>query len=165
MNRKGIGSHQSARMGKDEWLTPPHILRALGLFDLDPCAPVVRLRPWPTARKHYTVEDDGLKHDWDGRVWCNPPYGLESTAWLRKLATHGNGIALIFARTETRMFFECVWNRAQAVLFIEGRLYFHHVNGEKAEANAGAPSCLVAYGENNVSVLRDCGIAGQLVIL
>jgi hypothetical protein len=85
-NRKGIGSHQSANMQKDEWLTPPHILKALGEFDLDPCSPVVR--PWPTAKRHFTIEDDGLIQKWEGRVWCNPPYGLESTKWLLKLAEH-----------------------------------------------------------------------------
>jgi len=47
VRRPGIGSHQSAAMMKDEWLTPPDIIKALGPFDLDPCAPIVR--PWPTA--------------------------------------------------------------------------------------------------------------------
>lgn len=46
----GIGSHQSARMLNDEWLTPPNIIINLGPFDLDPCAPVIR--PWNTAIKH-----------------------------------------------------------------------------------------------------------------
>lgn len=49
---------------KDEWLTPPHIMTALGKFDLDPCAPINR--PWATADKHYTVEDDGLSQVWGG---------------------------------------------------------------------------------------------------
>lgn len=49
-------------MKNDEWLTPPEILVALGEFDLDPCAPVVR--PWPTAKHHFTVEDDGLNQSW-----------------------------------------------------------------------------------------------------
>ena len=161
--RKGIGSHQSAKMLKDEWLTPPHILKALGEFDLDPCSPIVR--PWDIAKKHFSIEDDGLNQLWEGRVWCNPPYGLEAAKWLNKLADHNNGIALIFARTETKMFFEHVWNKADAILFIEGRLYFHHVSGEVARANAGAPSVLVAYGNNNVDCLKNCGIKGYLVIL
>ena len=161
--RKGIGSHQSARMLKDEWLTPPFILEALGEFDLDPCSPIKR--PWPTAKNHYSILDNGLKKPWFGRVWCNPPYGLEAAKWLNKLARHANGIALIFARTETKMFFEYVWNRADALLFIEGRLYFHHLNGEVAKANAGAPSVLVAYGENNVGILKESGISGQCIIL
>lgn len=161
--RKGIGSHQSANMIKDEWLTPPHILSALGEFDLDPCAPVSP--PWRTAKKHFNINDNGLIQNWIGRVWCNPPYGLESAVWLDKLANHGNGIALIFARTETKMFFEYVWDKADALLFIEGRLYFHHVSGEKAKSNAGAPSVLIAYGSNNVEILKNCKIRGKFVQL
>jgi hypothetical protein len=160
---KGMGSHQSANMKNDEWLTPPEIIRALGEFDLDPCAPVNR--PWPMAREHYTVLDNGLMLPWEGRVWCNPPYGREAEEWLARLAGHGNGIALIFARTETEMFFSQVWNKAHAVLFIQGRLFFHYVDGRKAEANSGAPSCLIAYGADNVKALEESGIKGKLVKL
>ena len=162
-SRKGIGSHQSANMKNDEWLTPPHIINALGNFDLDPCAPIIR--PWDTAVKHYTIEDNGLCKEWSGRVWCNPPYGLEASAWLDKLAKHGNGIALIFARTETKMFFEHVWNKADSLLFIEGRLFFHYVTGEKAKSNSGAPSVLVAYGSKNSEILQNCKIPGKFVSL
>lgn len=147
-----MGGHQSAAMLKDEWLTPPHILNRLGGFDLDPCSPINR--PWDTAVLHYDIKDDGLSQLWFGRVWCNPPYGLEAAQWLDRMAQHGNGIALIFARTETRMFFDHVWKRADAVCFIEGRLHFHHVDGTRAKANSGAPSCLVAYGKSNVVALR-----------
>jgi hypothetical protein len=139
--------HQRGPMLKDEWLTPPAIIKALGRFDLDPCAPVCR--PWDTAERHYTVHDNGLNKPWQGRVWLNPPYGTETGKWLERLGDHGDGIALIFARTETRMFFDHVWSRANAVFFFEGRLHFHHVDGSKAKANAGAPSCLVAYGPSN----------------
>ena len=104
MTHNGIGSHQSAAMKNDEWLTPPHVLDALGAFDLDPCAPIDR--PWPTAKEHYTIMDDGFSKEWSGRVWCNPPYGLQAANWLNRLANHGTGTALIFARTETRMFFK-----------------------------------------------------------
>lgn len=161
--KNGMGGHQSAKMKNDEWLTPPEIIRALGEFDLDPCAPVTR--PWPMAREHYTVLDNGLMLPWEGRVWCNPPYGREAEEWISRLAAHGNGIALIFARTETEMFFHQVWDKADAVLFIQGRLFFHYVDGTRAEANGGAPSCLVAYGSNNVSALRRSGIDGKLVVL
>ena len=162
-SRKGIGSHHSANMQNDEWLTPRHILKVLGTFDLDPCSPIVR--PWSTAKNHFTIENDGLKQDWFGRVWCNPPYGLEAAKWLNKLAKHGNGIALIFARTETKMFFQHVWHKADSLLFIEGRLFFHFVNGDKAKANSGAPSVLVAYGSDNSEVLRTCGIPGMFLPL
>lgn len=151
-----MSSHQSPVMGKDEWLTPPEILAALGPFDLDPCAPVAR--PWDTASLHYTVVDNGLDKDWLGRVWCNPPFGREAVKWLRRMADHGDGIALIPARTETAMFYECVWGSADAVLFIKGRPHFHHVSGERAPFNSGAPICLVAYGQRNVEALQASGL-------
>lgn len=159
----GIGSHQSARMMKDEWITPPEIIDALGPFDLDPCAPVNY--PWPTAKVHYNVINDGLTKPWEGRVWCNPPYGKETRLWLCRLVGHRNGIALVFARTETKMFFDYVWNEADALLFLRGRLNFHHVDGSRAKANSGAPSVLIAYGQQNVDSLRRSGLPGKLIIL
>jgi hypothetical protein len=153
MRVAGMGGHQSARMITDEWLTPPEIIEALGPFDLDPCAPINR--PWDTAKHHYTVEDDGLTMPWKGRVWCNPPYGRETGKWLAILASHGNGTALIFARTETRMFFDYVWERATALLFIRGRLHFYHVDGTRSTLNAGAPSVLAAYGVEDMLFLEE----------
>lgn len=158
-----IGGHQSARMGSDEWLTPPEILEALGSFDLDPCSPINR--PWPTAAQHYTIEDDGLSKPWVGRVWLNPPYGAEAVRWLKRLADHGNGIALIFARTETEAFFSQVWERADGLLFIRGRLHFHYVDGRRARANGGAPSVLIAYGLGNMLSLKMADIPGRFVAL
>lgn len=158
---KGIGGHHSHNMGKDEWLTPPEILQALGPFDLDPCAP--KNPPWNIATTQYSLNNDGLTKDWHGFVWCNPPYGTECTLWLNKLASHGNGIALIFARTETAMFFKEVWPKASALLFIDGRLHFYHVDGTRAKANSGGPSVLVAYGNEAKNRLENSGIAGSFV--
>lgn len=158
-----IGGHQGSVSGAEEWLTPPHIIQALGPFDLDPCA--CADRPWDTAYNHYTIEQDGLSREWSGRVWLNPPYGRKTAFWLRRLADHGNGIALMFARTETAMFFESVWPKATALLFIEGRLYFYFSNGRVARANCGAPSVLIAYGEEMACVLERCGIGGAFVRL
>ena len=147
----GLSGHQSAKMKNDEWLTPPEILYSLGDFDLDPCAPAVR--PWVTARQHYTVQDDGLSKPWFGRVWCNPPFGREAIKWLHRMKEHGNGIALIPARTETAMFYETVWGSADGVLFLKGRPHFHYVDGRRADFNSGAPIALVAYGTDNLDTL------------
>ena len=75
--------------GTEVWLTPPHVLDALGPFDLDPCASVDR--PWDTASNHFTEEHDGLAQDWQGRVWCNPPYGPKMKHWLKRLSEHEGG--------------------------------------------------------------------------
>jgi hypothetical protein len=149
---------------KDEWLTPPPILQALGPFDLDPCAPIDR--PWDMARQHYTLKDNGLLRPWVGRSWVNPPYGSRAKPFMQRLVDHGDGVALLFARTETQLFFDYVWARATALLFIEGRLTFFNVDGTPArdkegkDSSAGAPSVLIAYGEENAEALIRSDIAG-----
>ncbi len=166
MPHGGMGKHQSAAMESDTWLTPPEVIAALGQFDLDPCA-CPSPRPWPTATHHLTRDDNGLTKEWKGRVWLNPPYGGPSIVgpWLRRMVNHNNGIALIFARTETDLFHKMIWQAADAVLFLRGRLFFHRPDGGRAGANAGAPSCLVAYGGYNVAALAASGIDGHLVPL
>ncbi len=163
--KAGIGSHARAYKGETNcWLTPPEIIKLLGPFDLDPCAAPLP-RPWPTAARHYVEADNGLVQPWAGVVFANPPYGPETGDWLARMVQHGNGIALIFARTETEMFHRYVWGGATAILFIRGRLHFHRPNGRRAKANAGGPSCLVAYGDVCAARVRNCGIAGTYLPL
>lgn len=146
------------------WLTPRALVESLGEFDLDPAgAP-----DWELANRTFLLEhgEDGLVLPWEGRVWLNPPYGKEAWPFLRKMAKHGQGTALVFARTETEIFFETVWEAATAVLFLKGRLTF--LDGETktpARANAGAPSCLVAYGAADTRALAYSGLAGRLVLI
>lgn len=115
--------------GKDEWLTPPEIIWSLSesfngeKFDLDPCAPV--RRPWDTAKAHYSIEDNGLIKPWTGRVWCNPPYDNRTIEqWVKRCVEHDNAVMLVFARTETK-FWRTIWNTADAILFLHGRMTFH----------------------------------------
>lgn len=158
---EGMGSHHSARAETDVWLTPLSIIQSLGSFDLDPCSPI--LRPWDTARKHYTILDNGLAHEWQGRVWLNPPYGRETWKWLARLKAHGNGIALIFARTETDAWFSHIWGKADAILFMRGRINFCLPDGRQSSKNCGAPLALIAYGSSNVQALRESSIEGYIV--
>jgi hypothetical protein len=162
-----IAGIHSPRAITTSWLTPPAILDALGgadSFDLDPCA-APEPRPWPTARHHISLPVDGLLEPWHGRIWLNPPYGAAVGRWLSKLADHGQGTALIFARTETASFAAHVWKRATALLFLEGRLHFHLADGNRARCNSGGPSCLIAYGADDARVLRASGLPGAFVLL
>lgn len=163
-------SHERTPTGKEERLTDPAIIRALGEFDLDPCAPVVR--PWDTAKTHYTIINNGLLLPWRGRVWANPPYGEKTRPFMRLLAAHGNGIALVYARTETRFFFESIWSHADSLFFFAGRLQFYNTDGTpitnpktgKPE-KAPAPSVLVAYGMENTRALQSLPFHGKFVSL
>jgi hypothetical protein len=137
----------------------------------------------------YTVEDNGLRKPWDGRVWLNPPYTLALLRqFMARMAEHGEGLALVFARTETDWFFEHGWGAASGLLFIRGRLHFHvpeapvpdhggeHVwrpHGDahvcalcgRAKANSGAPSVLIAYGNDDRDILAATPIDGRFVPL
>src|SRR4029077_17573133 len=78
MNLRGASDQKGASgTGENEWFTPKeHIERArqcLGAFDLDP-AMSVKAQEIVQAERFYTKRDDGLKQEWHGRVWLNPPY-------------------------------------------------------------------------------------------
>lgn len=159
-----LSGHQRPHRGaSDVWLTPPDIIEAVGPFDLDPCA-APKPRPWPTAERHITLPNDGLKADWgDSFVWCNPPFGPEAGRWLDRMGQHRNGIALCPARTETRWFVRGVWQQATTVLFLHGRPHFHYPDGTRGRSNSGAPIVLIGYGSAADARLASCGLAGSLV--
>ena len=150
--------------GEKTWLTPPHIIQALGPFDLDPCCPPTM--PWRTATRMVCRPDDGLAVDWTGqRVWCNPPYGREAVPFLRKMAenkTGGGGILLYFSRTDSSMWHDLIFPNAWGILFLRGRIKFCRPDGTPANT-ACAPSALVAYSERDFARLRDAGLAGAFL--
>lgn len=136
--------HEASKGRSVEWYTPPELFEALGLcFDLDPASPPGGV-PWVPAARYFSVIEDGLNQAWHGRVWLNPPYGRGIGSWLARLADHGDGLALVFARTDTAWFHEA-YRTATAVCFIKGRLQFVSGCGRPA-SNAGAPSMLMAFG-------------------
>jgi hypothetical protein len=83
--------------------------------------------------------------------------------FLQKLAAHPEGgIALVFARTETRAFFDHVWTKATGIFFLKGRLKFHKPDGTVA-GPANSPSVLIAYGESEAEVLKNCNLNGKYI--
>lgn len=153
-----MGGHSRGYRGSTvEWYTPPGIFDALGLtFDLDPCAPPGGL-PWVPAARSYCEADDGLSQPWEGRVWLNPPYGPGTAVWMRRLAAHGHGVALVFARTETEWWHATVGS-ASAVCFIAGRLTFVDAEKKPGRFNSGAPSALVAYDDDCARAVATAGL-------
>jgi hypothetical protein len=125
-------------------------------FDLDPCAPPGGV-PWVPAKRSLSIEDDGLTVPWTGKVWLNPPYGPHTGTWLRRLSQHGEGIALVFARTETAWFQE-VAPLADRICFVAGRFFFVRPDGQRAKHNAGAPSAMFAFGERCAAALTHSGL-------
>lgn len=154
-------SHQRTEGLNDEWLTPSHIIQALGPFDLDPCAPANP--PWRTAETQYS--EHGLEKPWFGYVWCNPPFNrYERPKWMAKMAYHGNGIMLIPAATETEAFDQHVWKRATSVCFLKGRPHFHFIDGARSKANCGTAIALCGYGHRATQKLIQANLGKTIVL-
>jgi len=96
-----------------DWSTPPHIItcvtQALDGIDLDPCSEG-KERSLVPATTHYTEAEDGLLHQWGGRVYMNPPYGRDIIRWVQHLIAEFRegrttaAVALVPGRVETRWF-------------------------------------------------------------
>jgi len=114
------------------------------------------------AKEHY--HEGGLQKKWFGRVWLNPPYGSRVGDWMRRLVEHKNGVALIFARTDTAVFHDVIFPNARAILFMAGRIKFYKPDGTRGDC-AAAPSTLIAFDELNAKAIADSGNRGKLVRL
>ena len=105
-------------------------------FTLDVCANDQNHK----CLNYFTPEQDGLKQEWQGVCFMNPPYGREISKWMKKANEAAkNGatvVCLVPARTDT------AWWHDYAIMheirFIRGRLKF----GD-AKNSAPFPSAVV----------------------
>ena len=154
MNQKDNGNWYENPGGivqSNEWYTPPEIFEKLNTtYDLDVAAPKGGV-PWIPAANHYYEEINGLKQDWQGFVWCNPPYGKDTGLWLKKFVEHGNGIALVFARTDTRWFHDYAI-QADILCFIKSRIAFYKGSVQAKQGSTG--SLLIGCGTKAIEVIK-----------
>jgi hypothetical protein len=145
-------------MRNDRWLTPLSIVRALGHFDLDPAGAPGH----DTAERIFTLEngDDGLRDEWYGRVWLNPPYGRIMRAWVEKLVDHSNGTALIPVATGTKLWMDVVWPEATAIHFWRHRVKFLRRDGLDDDMVSPAASALIAFGGSDAEALKRADLPG-----
>lgn len=138
---------------KDTTLTPLWLIEKLGEFDFDPCGyenhkTASAINVWPSC---------GLKVDWFGSVWLNPPYS-NVEPWLEKLAKHGDGVAFVLASTDTAWFHKTLEN-ASYYLFLKGRPKFLRTDG--SEVSLMRASVLIEFGNKNR--LANSGLDGFLI--
>lgn len=113
----------------DKWATPQAFFDRLNEefhFTLDPCA----LPENAKCKRFFSPAENGLAQNWGGEiVFCNPPYGRAIYDWVRKCSAEAQKpdtivVALLPARTDTRYFHEFIYNKAQEIRFVKGRLKF-----------------------------------------
>jgi len=136
------------------WLTPLDLINNCGEFDYDPCG----FDGHRTAKKINVLPSDGLRTEWEGNVWLNPPYGREIQRWLSRLEEHANGVALLFSRTDTRWFQS---SKPDMILYLAGRVKFLRPDFT-ADTNAGHGSMLFVYGNQNVWNITQAVLDGRI---
>ena len=141
----------------DTWLTPRYILSQLGSFDLDPCA-ASQNRHW-ICERGWVQEEDGLSRSWNGRVFMNPPFS-NTAPWLVRHADHGEGVSLVPASVESRIWREKVWKHAAAVLLLHGRTRFCNPDGSATNGRPLRSIALIAWSEADAHILKISTLAG-----
>ena len=163
-NTRYAGWHENAGgiVQTNEWYTPPYIFERLNIkFNID-VSTVKGGLEWIPAEKHFDQEIDGLKQDWEGLVWCNPPYGRQTPIWLEKFIKHGNGIALLNARTDTIWYQEYA-TKSDIICFIKGRLTFYTHNKIPAKSPSGTGSMLIGCGNTAIKAIKEAKL-GQIIV-
>lgn len=126
----------------DDWAAPQdffdRVAARFGPFDLDVCASPKNAK----APRFYTKGEDGLRQEWVGRCWMNPPYGREIGHWMRKAYEAAQSgatvVCLVPARTDTAWWHD--YAARGCVEFIRGRLKF----GD-SKTSAPFPNALVIF--------------------
>lgn len=128
-----------------EWATPKALfadLNAQHKFDMDVAASSINhlCKEWFGLDHPDITRRNGLTGQWEGHIWCNPPYGRVIKDWVFKAQQHYDLVVMLLpARTDTKWFHELVLPYAD-VQFIKGRLKF----GDSKTA-APFPSMIVTY--------------------
>lgn len=138
---KKLTVHVGNNSGEDAWFTPPEFTAAarkvMGGIKLDPASCEFANRA-VKADRFFSTDDDGLRRDWSGTVWLNPPYGQPVMGqFIEKLLVSirdgsvEQACALVNNGTETAWFQDAA-SLASAVCFPKGRISFIDASGKPA---------------------------------
>ncbi|GAF63606.1 hypothetical protein BTS2_0497 [Bacillus sp. TS-2] len=132
----------------DKWSTPQSFYDKLNQefqFDIDVCATDSDKK----CERYFSPEQDGLKQEWTGICWMNPPYGRGIGPWIQKAYESSQQgatvVCLLPSRTDTKWWHEyCMKGE---IRFIKGRLKF----GD-SKNSAPFPSVVVIFRPKVVSM-------------
>lgn len=132
MNQSREALHSSKSV---EWYTPKKyidaVIQVMDWINIDP-ASCAQANEWIKAQHYYSLEHSGLKVDWFGKVYLNPPYGGQTGIWVNKLINQyrlfnvTEAILLINAATD-RNWFRQLFN--YPICFTDHRIKFIPADG------------------------------------
>jgi hypothetical protein len=159
-----------------EWYTPARYIdaarRVMGGIDTDPASNDTA-QGVIQAGTHYTIDDDGFNRPWRGRVWLNPPYGVESGKavagkWAerlieqRRLNIASEAVLLVNAVIDSK-WFNVLWQFP--ICFTDHRIRFEVPAGTPKET-PNSPvigSAIVYMGDNVAAFVREFSQFGAVV--
>ena len=153
--KSGVQAMLAGLTGNCEWYTPSKWIEkarsAMGSIDVDPASSAIA-QGTVQAAVWYDQERDGLKHDWAGNVWLNPPYarGLIEAFIDKVVLQFQSGITtqavvLVDNRSDTK-WFHSLCSIASSVAFTKGRVNFYNETSESSSPVSG--SAFVYLGHN-----------------
>lgn len=102
--------------------------KLMGRIDVDPASHAVANKV-VQADTFYTVTDNGLTKQWNGKVWINPPFS-QWKVWVPKILNEWNSgrieemCVLSAMRTVTAQYFAALLQQCDAAIIFKGRIKF-----------------------------------------
>jgi ParB family chromosome partitioning protein len=155
------GAHVSNNSGDNEWYTPKEYIESaravMGEIDIDPASSEIANKIIE-AKKIYTIKNNGLDKDWNGRVWMNPPYSQPDIKYFtEKLLSEikkdfcKEAIVLVNNATDTA-WFQNMASQCQSICFTRGRIKFWAPDKVSAPLQGQA---ILYFGENKKSFRKE----------
>ena len=136
-----------------EWYTPPEIIEAarttMGSIDLDPASCEVA-QETVQAATYYTEEQDGLKQEWSGNVWMNPPFTMPARRHFCERLIESDieqACVLINNVVFDQAHMQAMLSKASGICLIAGRLKFLREDGKKSKSPLWGQT-IVYFGKN-----------------
>jgi len=141
-----VHNHRAQGTGENEWYTPAEFIedarRVMGVINLDP-ASSAKAQETIQAEAFFGRHDDGLRRQWSGRVWLNPPYSqpeirlfAEKAVEEVRLGRVTECIVLTHNYTDTA-WFHTLGSEASAICLTRGRIRFLSPDGRRAAPTQG----------------------------
>ena len=143
----GIGKINNFKSDKVVYSTPIKLFNYINQefnFTLDVCA----LPENAKCYNYFTPEMDGLKQDWKGICWMNPPFNKELKKWVIKArdesVKHNSIVCCLIPVRSNTVWWKEVCKNAE-IRFIIGEVNFNDL-----ERGLWLPMCLMIFGTNKI---------------
>lgn len=152
---KKLTVHVGHNSGENEWYSPARFIDAaletMGSIDCDPASSEIANQT-VKAGKFFTKDNDGLKQEWCGNVWMNPPYAQPLMGQFAEAVTSKfesgeirQACVLVNNATETEWFSRMA-SKASAICFPSSRVKFLDQNGKPGAPLQG--QAVLYFGKN-----------------